>query len=150
LQPAAWNCIQYKDRRDHHAKTHRKPLDKFRQTVKELNQPDGRCDLVSRIPVKQEILFNRPFLQMSPLRLGKLGLGQPNAKATRNESGWWMLEPKSLSKLNQNLRSQGFKPFQVASIDTGYGIAGDLYSGTSAKNVEFECFPIGLVANPIG
>jgi len=125
-------------------------LDKFRRTVEELNQPDGRCDLISRIPLKQEILFTALFYKMSPLDFGKLGLGQPNARATRNESGWWMLEPKRLNTINQNLQSHGFKPFQTARIDTGYGIAGDLYEGTSAQNVGFECLPIASVDNPFG
>jgi RNA polymerase sigma factor (sigma-70 family) len=125
-------------------------LDKFRQTVEELNQIDGRCDLFSRIPVKQEILFTARFYKMSRLDFDKLGLGQPNAKATRNGSGWWMLEPKSLNEINQNLRSHGFKSFQTARIDTGYGIAGDLYEGTSAQNIEFECLPMALVDNPFG
>jgi RNA polymerase sigma factor (sigma-70 family) len=125
-------------------------LDKFRQTVEELNQPDGRCDSFSRIPVKQEILFTAHFYKMSSLDFDELGLGQPSAKTTPNESGWWMLEPKSLNKLNQNLRSHGFKSFQVARIDTGYGMSGDLFSGTSAQNIEFECLPIALVDNPFG
>ena len=125
-------------------------LDKFRHTVEELNQPDGRSDLVSRIPVKQEMLFTARFYKMSPLDFGKLGLGQPNAKATRNQSGWWMINPKSLNKLKQNLRSHGFQSFQEARIDTGYGIAGDLFNGTPAQNIEFECLPIALVDNPFG
>ena len=132
--------------------TRNKPeaLEKLRQPVEELNQLDGRCDLVSRIPVKQKILFTARFYKMSPSDFDKLGLGQPNAKATRNESGWWMLEPKSLNKLNQNLRSYGFEPFQAPRIDTGYGIAGDLYVGTSAQNIGFKCLPIALVDDPFG
>jgi RNA polymerase sigma factor (sigma-70 family) len=125
-------------------------LDKFRQTVEELNQIDGRCDLVSRVPVKQEILFTARFYKLSSSDFGQLGLGQPNAKAMRNGSGWWMLNAKSLNKLNQKLRSHGFEPLQVARIDTGYGIAGDLFSGTPAQNIEFKCLPIALVDNPFG
>jgi hypothetical protein len=125
-------------------------LDKFRQTVEELNQLEGRCDLNSRIPVKQEMLFTACFYKMSASDFGQLGLGQPNAKATRYGSGWWMLNPKSLNKLNQKLRSHGFRSFQVARIDTGYGITGDLFSGTSAQNIGFECLPMALVDNPFG
>jgi hypothetical protein len=61
-----------------------------------------------------------------------------------------MLNAKSLNKLNQKLRSHGFEPLQVARIDTGYGIAGDLFSGTPAQNIEFKCLPIALVDNPFG
>ncbi|MGB7746661.1 MAG: sigma-70 family RNA polymerase sigma factor [Verrucomicrobiia bacterium] len=125
-------------------------LDKFRQTVEELNQIDGRCDLNSRIPVKQEILFTARFYKMSRLDFDQLGLGQPKAKATRYGTGWWMLEPKGLNQINQKLQSQGFKPFQTAKIDTGYGIAADLYTGTPDQNIGFECLPIALVDNPFG
>jgi RNA polymerase sigma factor (sigma-70 family) len=125
-------------------------LDKFRRTVEELNQIDGRCDLVSRIPVKQGMLFTARFYKLSPLDFGQLGLGQPNAKTTRYGSGWWMLNSKSLNKLNQNLRSHRFRSFQVARIVTGYGIASDLFSGTAAQNIGFECLPIALVDNPFG
>jgi RNA polymerase sigma factor (sigma-70 family) len=125
-------------------------LDKFRRTVEELNQPGGRCDLVSRIPVKQELLFTAHFYKMSALDFDKLGLGNPSGEATRKESGWWLVEPQSLSKLNQNLRSYRFDSFQTASIDTGYGIAGDFLVGTSTQNIGFECLPIALVDNPFG
>ncbi len=125
-------------------------LDKFRQTVEELNQPDGRCDSFSRIPVKQEMLFAARFYKMSSLDFDQLGLGQPSAKATRYGSGWWILEPKGLNQINQKLQSHGFKPFQTARIDTGYGIASDFYMGTSAQNIDFECLPIALVENPFG
>jgi RNA polymerase sigma factor (sigma-70 family) len=125
-------------------------LDKFRRTVEELNQPGGRCDLVSRIPVKQELLFTAHFYKMSALDFDKLGLGNPSGEATRKESGWWLVEPQSLSKLNQNLRSYRFDSFQTASIDTGYGIAGDFLVGTSSQNIGFECLPIALVDNPFG
>ena len=125
-------------------------LDKFRQTVEELNQIDGRCDLVSRIPVKQGILFTAHIYKLSSSDFNQLGLGQPNAKATWNQSGWWTLNLKSLNKLNQNLRSHGFKPFQTARIETGYGGEADLHDGTPAQNIEFECLPMELVDNPTG
>ena len=125
-------------------------LDKFRQTVEELNQLDGRCDLNSRIPVKQGILFIARFYKMFRLDFDQLGLGQPNAKATRYGTGWWMLEPKGLNQINQKLQSHGFKPFQTATIDTGYGIAADLNTGTSDHNIGWECLPMALVDNPFG
>jgi RNA polymerase sigma factor (sigma-70 family) len=125
-------------------------LDKFRQTVEELNQIDGRCDLFSRIPVKQEILFTARFFKMSSSDFDQFGLGRQNAKATRYGSGWWMLNPKSLNKLNQNLRLHGFQSFREARIETGYGIAGDLFHGMSAQNIRFKCLPIALVDNPFG
>ena len=125
-------------------------LNKFRRTVEELNQIDGRCDLLSRIPVKQGILSTARFYKMSSSDFDQLGLGQPNAKATRNQSGWWMLNPKSLNELNQNLRSHGFESFQTARIETGYGIVGELFDGTPAQNIGFKCLPMELVDNPIG
>ena len=127
-----------------------KALEKIHQTVKELNQPGGRCDFLSRVPTQQAILFTARLFKLAPLDFDKLGLGQPNGRATRNESGWWMLESKNLNKLNQDLRSYGLKPFQAARINTGYGIAGDLFTGTPGQNVEFKCLPMASVDNPFG
>jgi RNA polymerase sigma factor (sigma-70 family) len=124
-------------------------LEKFRRTVDELNQPGGRCQFFQRVPLQEEILFTAHFYKMNRSDFDGLGLGKPTSKATRNESAWWMLKPKQVTEIKQNLKSLGSKQFQER-IDTGYGIAADLYSGESTNHIELEILPIAPVENPFG
>jgi len=125
-------------------------LEKFRKTVEELNQPDGKCSFFSRVPLQQEILFTARFYKMTSSDFDKLGLGKPSSSGGPKESPGWMLESNHLTDTKQKLQSLGIKPFEMAGIDTKYAISAGLRSGSSTNNIALECLPIASVENPFG
>jgi len=124
-------------------------LKKFQRTVEELNQPDGKCLFFQRVPSQQEILFATRFCKINASDFDSLGLGKPTSNATRTESGWWMLDPKQEDEIKQKLKLRALR-MSGASIDTGYGIAAELYSGESTNHIELGILPIAPVENPFG
>ena len=124
-------------------------LEQFRQTIEELNQPGGRCDFPSRVPMQQEILFTARFYKMSSGEFDELRLGKPTAWATRSGSAWWMPEPTQVAAIERNFKSLKSNQFQVG-IDTGYGIAAALYSGESTNHIELQILPLAPADNPSG
>jgi len=118
-------------------------LEIFRKTVEELNQPGGRCDYLSRVPLQQEVVFTARFYKGSSSDFDQLGFSRP-------ELPWWPLQPKRLDELNKNLQSRGMAPFQSPRLNTGYGITAAMSSGEPPDNIELACLPLTAVKNPGG
>jgi hypothetical protein len=116
-------------------------LEKFRQSVEELNQPQGRCHFASRVPVQQTILVTASFYKISSPDFEKLRLENVTV-ARRKRFDCWELKPRLLSKLKQNLKSNALEPFRSLRIETEYGVKGSLYGGKTNNYVEFDCLPV--------
>jgi beta-lactamase regulating signal transducer with metallopeptidase domain len=121
-------------------------LDVFRQVIEQLNRPDGQCNLLA-IPIHRKgVLIQGEFYMMRSADFDKLTKGLHRYDNPRFSSlPWWSISPDQFSSFSNHIQSLGLHPLQRPRIQTGHGMAAQLYCGTETNHFELSCLPFVTV-----
>jgi len=119
-------------------------LEVFRRVIEQLNRADGKPELPLRDSPfhRQNILIEARFFQMPSADFENLVSDLHAYNGYRGGAPWWSVAPDKFDEFNGRITSLNLKPFMRPRIQTGHGMAAQMYIGTPPNGTELDCRPM--------